>query len=205
MTARTRATIRGHKTIAAAALVLATTLAGGSDASARTFEGREFAETEIRAGRTLHLTGLGMRSKYVFDVYVLGAYTESGACDTARMVRDDEAKLLRLAFVRDVPARRMVKEVRGMVAARVPATASDFDRGQSEAFIAMFDQDVADGAVFEMLYVPGVGTTVTRDGRPQGATLTGKPFQEVLWDTYVGPEPCCPKTKKQLLESCGTR
>jgi hypothetical protein len=187
------------------ALVVTGTLAMAPTARARGLAGREFEETRTCEGKTLRLTGLGLREKYFFDVYVLGAYTESGSCDPVRMVRDDEVKLLRLNFVRGVPASRMRKEVRSMVSSRLPANSTDADRLQSEAFIAMFDQDVSSGAIFEMLYRPGVGTLVTRDGQPQGAMLTGKPFQEVLWSTYVGPEPCCPSTTKQLLESCGAR
>ncbi len=188
--------------VVVAALLLVGLAIPSGRARARSLAGHEFEETTVREGRTLHLTGLGMREKYFFDVYVLGAWTESGACDPDRMVRDDETKLLRLTFVRSVPAKRMRKEVRSMVESRIPADADEAGRQQSEAFVAIFDQDVSDGAVFEMLYVPGAGTRVTRDGKPQGATLVGKPFQEVLWSTYMGAEPCCPKTKKQLLQSC---
>jgi hypothetical protein len=188
-----------------ATMILVLAIGWTGTARARSLAGRELAETASRAGKTLKLTGVGLREKYFFDVYVLGAYTESGACEPARMIGDDEVKLLRMEFVRNVPAGRLQAEVRKMVTTRVPDGATDVDRQQSEAFIAMYDFDVTKETVVELLYVPGTGLAATRDGKSMGAVLPGKPFQEVLWSTYVGPEPCCPATKKGLLESCRSR
>jgi hypothetical protein len=169
---------------------------------ARGIAGRELAETVTRADKALKLNGVGLREKYYFDIYVLGAYTESGTCDPARMIKDDEVKLLRMEFVRSVPAKRLQAEVRKMVSSRLPVSATDADRQQSESFIAMYDFDVTKETIVELLYVPGTGVTATRDGRPMGAVLPGKSLLETLWSTYVGPDPCCPATRRQLLESC---
>ena len=186
-------------------VVVSLSLAMPNVSNARGMAGRELAETVARGGRTLKLDGVGLREKFLFDIYVLGAYTESGSCDPARMVGDDEAKLLRMEFVRNVPAGRLQSEVRKMVSTRVPKAASDKDRLQSETFILMYNFDVTSETIVEMLYVPGTGTIVTRNGESMGPVLPGKPFQEVLWSTYVGSDPCSPSTKKQILESCRSR
>lgn len=184
-----------------AGLVLAGLLASPS-AGGREMSGKSFEESVTRAGKTLKLSGIGLREKYFVDVYVLGVYTVSGGCDASRLVATDEVKLLRLQFVRKVQANRMEAETRKMTMTRLPASLTDQDREQAEAFIRQMTVSVTGDSIIEMLYVPGTGTSVTKDGKSLGPTLTGKPFQEVLWNTYLGPSPCCPKTTKQILESC---
>ncbi|HOU54075.1 MAG TPA: chalcone isomerase family protein [Myxococcota bacterium] len=171
-------------------------------AHAREGYGRVFPDTLERAGKTLHLVGLGLREKYTFDVFVLGMYTEDGACDPGAMIRDDRVKVLRQEFVRTVSARRLEGETRKVTEPRMPPELTEADRQQAETFIAMMRTEVRDGTVIEMTYVPGEGTRVTQDGRPLGPPLKGKRFQELLWDSYLGPESFCPKTRDQVLRSC---
>lgn len=171
-------------------------------ASGREAYGRVFPDTLDRAGRTLRLVGLGLREKYTFDVFVLGIYTEDGACDPGAMIRDDRVKVIRQEFVRTVSARRLEGETRKVTEPRMPPDLTEADRQQAEAFIAMMRTEVRDGTVIEMTYVPGEGTRVTQDGRPLGPPLKGKRFQELLWDSYLGPESFCPKTRDQVVRSC---
>lgn len=167
--------------------------------------GRVFPDTLERGGKTLRLSGLGLREKYTFDIFVAGFYTPDGGCDPTRMIRDDDVKLLRQEFVRTVPGKRLEAEVRKVTEPRLPPDATEEDRRQAEAFIAMMRTDVREGTVLEMLYVPGQGTKVTRDGQLLGPPLPGKRFQEILWGSYLGPDSFCPKTRDQVIQSCRER
>ncbi len=187
------------KRIAAMMLVAALLPAG---AAGREAYGRTFPDSLERGGKTLRLVGLGLREKYTLDVFVLGIYTEDGSCDPVAMVRDDRVKMIRQEFVRTVSDRRLESETRKVTEPRMPPDLTEEDRRQAEAFIAMMRTEVRDGTVLEMLYVPGEGTRITRDGHPLGPPLKGKRFQEMLWDSYLGKGSFCPKTRDQVLESC---
>ncbi len=57
------------------------------------------------------------------DVYSMGAYVEHRTCDPARLVESDEAKVLRLHFVRDVGADEMRENTKKSFDKRTPPVA----------------------------------------------------------------------------------
>ncbi len=57
----------------------------------------------LKAGdKTLKLNGLGLRKKAVFKVYVGGLYLESLSKDASAIVASDQAKAIRMHFLRDL-------------------------------------------------------------------------------------------------------
>jgi len=164
--------------------------------------GRVFPDALERGGKTLRLVGMGLRQKYLFDVFVLGIYTTDGSCDPGSMVRDDQVKLILQEFVRTVSAKRLEEETRKVTEPRMPPDLTEEERQQAETFISMMRTEVRDGTQVEMLYIPGEGTRVSKDDRPLGPPLKGKRFQEMLWQSYLGPDSFCPKTRDQVLRSC---
>lgn len=173
-------------------------------ASAYTFEGVEYAPTLQVGGRTLKLVGVGMREVTVFhvDVYSLGAYVENRTCDPARLVESDEAKVLRLHFVRDVGADKMRENMEKSFRARTPPDAPDDLKRRIRDFVGLFGIEAKDGMDVEVRYLPGEGTRVLVEGRQRGATVPGHDFIRVLWDIYFNQDTCCPSLRQGVLKSC---
>ena len=76
-------------------------------ALAVTVEGNTYPKTVTIEGKTLKLVGAGLREKWVFDVYTMGAYTESGSCNTSTLITANEPKCLRINMLRDVSAEKI--------------------------------------------------------------------------------------------------
>ena len=66
-------------------------------------KGKKFGPTVSVDGKDLKRVGAGLRKKWGFSVYAMGVYTEGGACDAGQVIKAEEAKYLRLDFLRDVP------------------------------------------------------------------------------------------------------
>lgn len=169
---------------------------------ALTVEGKEFGPTTTVSGKTLELVGAGLRKKAIFDVYALGAYTESGKCDPKNIIEDDEVKYLRIEMLRNVKAKTMASTIGDAFNDAIPPDADPKLKSQSETFQGYFKDKARKNQVIDFTYAPGVGVTIRQDGTQLGPPLTGKEFQEVFWSIYFGSKTCCSDLKQQLLGSC---
>jgi hypothetical protein len=59
--------------------------------------------------KTLKLNGLGLRKKAVFKIYVGGLYLESPSKDAGAILAADQAKAIRMHFLRDLTKAQLVE------------------------------------------------------------------------------------------------
>src|SRR6185295_8531258 len=120
-------------------------------------EGATLADTFKSGEKPLKLNGLGLRKKAVFKVYVGGLYLESPSKDPGAILAADQAKAIRLHFLRDLTKAQLVEAFQEGFEANVKDRASHkaaFDR-----MIALVP-DVKEGGTMTFAYVPGKGTTL---------------------------------------------
>jgi hypothetical protein len=154
-------------------------------------------------GKTLKLIGAGLREKWFVDVYTLGAYTESGACDPKALVSKDELKYFRIDMLRDVSAEKMSSTIGDSFEEHMPKNASAELKQQHKAFMAYFKDECKENTVLEFTYLPGTGTLLKQNGKQLGAPLVGSEFARVLWDIYFGEDTCCSSLREQIFQCCG--
>ena len=174
-------------------------------ALAVTVEGKTYNSTATIEGKTLKLVGAGLREKWIFDVYTMGAYTESGSCDTRKLITADEAKYLRIDMLRDVPAKKMAESLGESFTSHLPKNASAELKQQVKTFRSYFKDECSKGTVIEMYYIPGQGTVIKQNKKLLGPPMTGVAFQQVLFDIYFAKNTCCEGLKEDILEMCGKR
>src|SRR5215471_4126838 len=89
-----------------ATLSLAAVLVGSAASSLSTpvlaaeLSGATLPDTLVAGDKTLKLNGLGLRKKAVFKVYVGGLYLESPSKDASAILASDQAKAIRMQFLR---------------------------------------------------------------------------------------------------------
>ncbi len=171
-------------------------------ASGLTVEGKNYPATISKQGKDLKLIGAGLREKWFFDVYAMGAYSESKACAVTDIVNKDEAKMLRLDLLRDVSAEKMATTIGESFEEHMPKNASPELKKQRKTFASYFKKECTEGTVLEFIYVPGQGTFLFQDGKEMGPVMKGKDFHVVLWDIYFGKETCCDDLKEDILKTC---
>jgi len=171
-------------------------------ASGLTVEGKNYPATVTKQGKNLKLIGAGLREKWFFDVYAMGAYSESKACAVVDIVNKDEAKMLRLDLLRDVSAEKMATTIGESFEEHMPKNASPELKKQRKTFASYFKKECTEGTVLEFIYVPGQGTFLFQDGKEMGPVMKGKDFHVVLWDIYFGKETCCDDLKEDILKTC---
>ena len=144
---------------------------------------------------TLKLNGLGLRKKSMFKVYVGGLYLESPSKDAGAILAADQAKAIRMHFLRDLTKAQLVEALQ----AGFEVNAKD-KIGQKDAFDKMLTliPDVKEGDTLTFTYLPGKGTTLQVGNKELGA-FAGKGFSDAIFSIFLGPKPPSEDLKKGML------
>lgn len=78
-----------------------------SHAHALTIADVTFEDSRALDGKTLHLNGVAVRKKLIFQVYAAGLYVEEKSNDAQKFLETEATRHLRMVFLRDVDASRI--------------------------------------------------------------------------------------------------
>ncbi len=108
--------------------------------------------------KTLKLKGIGLRKKAMFKVYVGGLYLASPSRDAGTILAADQAKAIRMDFLRDLTRAQLVEAFQEGFEANAKDKAA-----QKTAFAKMLAlvPDVKEGTTMTFAYLPGKGTTLS--------------------------------------------
>ena len=164
-------------------------------ARAAELAGATLPDTLAAGDKTLKLNGLGLRKKAVFKVYVGGLYLESPSKDASAILAADQAKAIRMHFLRDLTKAQLVEAFQEGFDANVKDGAS-----QKAAFDRMLAlvPDVKEGSTLTFTYLPGKGTTLSAGSKELGV-FEGKGFADAVFAIWLGPKPPTEDLKKGLL------
>jgi len=167
----------------------------GTGALAGELAGITLPDTLKTGDKTLKLNGLGLRKKSVFKVYVGGLYLELPTKDAGAILATNQAKAIRMHFLRDLTKVQLVEALQ----AGFEANAKD-KTGQKAAFDRMLAliPDVKEGDTLTFTYQPGKGTTLQGGNKELGA-FAGKGFSDAVFSIFLGPKPPSEDLKKGLL------
>ncbi len=144
---------------------------------------------------TLKLNGLGLRKKAMFKVYVGGLYLESPSKDAGAILATDQAKAIRMHFLRDLTKAQLIESLR----AGFEANAKD-KPGQKAAFDKMLAliPDVKEADTVTFTYLPAKGTALQVGSKELGV-FAGKGFGDAVFSIFLGPKPPSEDLQKGML------
>jgi hypothetical protein len=159
-------------------------------------------EPSVQVGSSrLQLNGAGVRYKAVFKVYTAGLYLGGKAATTEAVLAAPGAKRMHIVMLRDIDGNELGKLfTRGM---QDNAPREEFSKSiagtirMSEIFSAR--KKLLSGENFSVDYVPGVGTTVLVNGKPQAEPIKEPEFFSALMRIWLGNNPADAQLKEALL------
>ncbi len=165
-------------------------------AHAKELAGVTLADTVIVGGEAVKLNGLGLRERYFLDIYVGALYLQHPTHDAATAIAADEPKRVLMHFTYKSITRDQ------MVATFVEGF-GDMTAGPHAASVAKVGSWIPAGGVkggdeIGFDYLPGVGTSMTFNGRVLG-TIPGVEFMKLIFGVYLGPKPPTEALKAGLL------
>ena len=159
------------------------------------------------AGQNLRLNGSGIRYRFVVKVYTAGLYLQGRATTPEAVVAAPGPKRLHVVMLRDIDANELGKLfTRGM---QDNSPREEFSRSipgtirMSDIFSAK--KKLVAGEDFSVDWVPGVGTTVLVNGKPQGDPIKEPEFFNALIRIWLGASPADAQLKTALLGATPAR
>ncbi len=181
----------------------AAALMPGPAAQAQTVDlaGVKYPPSVQLAGSTLLLNGAGVRYKFVIKVYTAGLYLGAKAATPEAVLAATGPKRLHVVMLRDIDANELGRLfTRGM---QDNAPREEFSKSipgtlrMADIFSAK--KKLVAGDNFSVDWVPGVGTTVLVNGKPQGEPVREPEFFNALLRIWLGQSPADRLLKDALL------
>jgi hypothetical protein len=165
-------------------------------AAARELAGVNMPETLSVGDKVLRLNGLGLRKKLMFKVYVGGLYLETPSKDAGAILASDQAKAVRMTFLRDVSK----SQLQDAFVDGFEANAKEKAASQKAAIEKLYSllKDMKETQTMSFSYLPGKGTTVSLGENAIGL-IEGREFAEALFALWLGPKPPSEDLKKGML------
>lgn len=180
-------------------LTLLLTLSLPVSAQAVRVSGVDVPETLPVAGQDLKLNGAGARKKWFMDIYVGALYLPEPMEDPHAIIAADRPMAIRLHMVSGMITSDKMKD----------ATMEGFDNAtggklapiqrEIDRFIAVFDEEIEKGDVYEIAYDPGAGTVVHKNGEEQGTIGGGMAFKQAVFGIWLSDEPAHSGLKAGML------
>ena len=146
----------------------------------------------------LQLNGMGYRTKFVFNIYVGGLYTETKADsrDAVQALKGPKRVLMHMTYD-EVSHEKMADAWREGFEEN--ASDEQFKKLESRlsTFISYFP-DLKEGDVVLLDYIPATGTVVSFNGEAK-AVIEGADFYSALLDVWLGEEPVDDDLKEAML------
>ncbi len=163
--------------------------------TAKDIEGTQVPDTVSQDGKTLRLIGAGIRSKWMFNVYVGALYAEKPTFNAANLIKSEQVKRMDLHLLRDVGKDKIFESIREgfekQSKAQMPALQARLDQ------LAAAVPDLKKGDLMSLTYIPEKG--VVLGGAAKETVIPGKDFADALFSVWLGPDPVDSDLKRKLL------
>ncbi|MEQ8182836.1 chalcone isomerase family protein [Marinobacter salarius] len=167
-------------------------------AAALTVEGVDVPDTYSAMDTELKLNGAGTRSKWFMDLYIGGLYVPETIDDGQAIINADEPQAITLHIISGMITSDKMKS----------ATMEGFENSTGgdlaaikdvvDAFLDVFSEEIKDGDVFDLVYLPGEGVRVLKNGKER-ATIGDLEFKKALFGIWLSDEPAQEDLKEKML------
>lgn len=167
----------------------------GVSALAGELKGVKMPDEVTVEGKALKLNGMGLRVKFIVNVYVAGLYLENVSKDPAVILKADEGRRVDMKMLRDLDQKTIVEAIR-----------TGFEKNSGSQMAALKERldtfcalipSLKEGQVLTLTYVPGKGTAVA--GAGSATFIAGKDFADALFSVWLGKSPVDDGLKKGML------
>lgn len=170
----------------------------GFSVNAKEMSGVIVQESVQVDGTELQLNGAGIRSKFIFDIYIAELYLENPSSAADEVIAMPGRKRIVMHFLHDkVGKDKLVDAWNDGFKNNTEADVVVKLKDRIDQFNSMFT-DVKKDDVVLLDFVPEKGTMVSIAGAEKGL-IEGKDFNDALLKIWLGEKPVTKDLKKELL------
>lgn len=166
------------------AVMICLMMAGVS--SARTIDGIDMPETLTYDGNLLLLNGGGTRVAFMNNVYVAGLWLTRPMTDPAEVKMADEPMAIRMHVTNDffASSKNINKAFNNGFRNAMPKGDISSIQDKVDRFKACWGDEIKDGDEFDIVYIPGKGTSVYKNEQLKD-TIEGYEFKQSVWSIWL--------------------
>jgi hypothetical protein len=172
----------------------------GNNVIAATVDGVKIPETIVQAdtGRKLLLNGAGIRSKFIFSIYIGALYLPVKMHDVPAILKADVPnRVLMHCLYHEIEKAKLVDAWNEGFNSNLNQQQRKDLHGSIAQFNGMFPA-LNRGDVVLLDYIPGKGTRLSFNGRILG-TVEGRDFNKALLSIWLGEHPADTDLKAAML------
>jgi len=146
----------------------------------------------------LILNGAGVRSKFIFDLYVAGLYLQKPNKNADEIINANKPMAIKLYITSSLISSDKMKN----------ATIEGFEKStkgnlkplqkEIDEFLSVFKEDIKGGDRYTFLYTPNDGLKIYKNGNLK-STIEGLDFKKALFGIWLCDEPAQESLKKEML------
>ncbi len=175
-------------------LMLAASLLA-APAFAGELEGVKVDDSITVGGKTVTLNGMGLRRKFIVNVYVGSLFLEQTSNSPAEILKVDQIRRVEMTMLRDLSKSQLDDAIKSgfekNAGSNLPKLQERLDKLMTKL------TDVKKGQTIVIQYVPAKGTTIELKG--DSYTAEGKDFADALFAVWLGQYPADEGLKKGML------
>lgn len=173
----------------------------GQSANAGEVDGIKFDDTSKVAGKDLKLNGLGMRTKFIVNVYAAGLYLPEKKNSVPDILKMDGPRRMTLVMARDISSDDFGKAFMDGLNDNLDKAEKSKIVSQISKFGEMFAQleKIKKGDVLHLDWIPGSGTQVELNGKKIGEVVPDLVFYNAVLRIWLGEKPVDRSLKPALL------
>ncbi len=165
---------------------------------AREIGGVDLPDRMELAGHRLVLNGVGIRTKFIFDVYAGGLYLESPCHEAARVIEENAPMLVRMHFIYEGIAPEKMQHGWQKGFTRLAPDAGPDLRRAMERFKSFFTATVHENDIYDISWLPKSGLAVRLNDKLLGR-INSLALKRVLFTIWFGPDPADEDLKEGML------
>ncbi len=150
--------------------------------------------------QTLNLNGAGIRKKLWFKLYSAGLYLNQQSKDAANIVKNDAATGIRLHITSSlISTGKLIGAVQdGFEKTNTETTVTKL-QPKLDKFIAFIDGDIEVDDIYDIIYLPNQGTSISKNGVLKGS-IDGLDFKQAIFNIWLAQTPVDEDLKEDLLK-----
>ncbi|MBL7900116.1 MAG: chalcone isomerase family protein [Crocinitomicaceae bacterium] len=154
----------------------------------------------VKAGDVnLKLNGGGIREKMFINLYIGVLYLKEKSSDANKIISADEPMAIKMRVVSSMVSKENMEEaIRTGFDKSTGGNISPIKSKIDELISAGFKDEIAIGDIFDLIYIPGKGTTLHKNNSPV-VTLAGLDFKKALFGIWLCNEPADENLKNKML------
>ncbi|WP_037314525.1 chalcone isomerase family protein [Salegentibacter sp. Hel_I_6] len=180
-------------------LVLFVAVLGLNLTSAQTEIGGATLPNTVEYGsEKLTLNGAGVREKFWMDMYAGGLYLKNKSNKASEIMNKDEAMAIKLHIVsKMITSKRMIDAVTEGFENSTGGNTAPIS-SEIKKFISFFEDEINKEDVFDIVYLPGKGSVIYKNGNESGV-IKGMEFKKALFGIWLSNNPADEDLKEGML------